>query len=271
MPALPGRKLRGRDNDQKIASQHRHGFRRRHSATLAQNTNSSTTVRPRTTAPTNTNKAAEPQKPADSQKSTDVQQPTTTQPTARKTETKPKVATAETPGSQSVIAAFNALINGIRHADVKAVTTHLFKLAAPDPLQQQRHRHQGLGATAQESREFLSRRERCEARRARSFDHDARSRRRGGELSLDAIANLQRRARDCDWPHDSGFQTRRQRLESNSPAHFSRPRRSVTRTAVRADSHHDTDAGSRLVTQARSGQTAIALVVKGVYCPTPSA
>ena len=85
------------------------------SAVLAQNTNSSQTVRPRTASPTNSNKAA------DQQKSTDVQQPKTTPPTARHTEAKPKVAT-ETPGSQSVVAAFNALINGIRHADVKAVT-----------------------------------------------------------------------------------------------------------------------------------------------------
>lgn len=85
------------------------------SAALAQNTNSSTTVRPRVTAsPSNTNKAADPQK------STDVQQPSTTQPSAQRTETKPRIA--ETPGSQSVVAAFNALINGIRHADVKAVT-----------------------------------------------------------------------------------------------------------------------------------------------------
>jgi ketosteroid isomerase-like protein len=86
------------------------------SIVLAQNTNSSQTVRPRTTGtPSNTNKAPDPPK------STDVQQPTTPKPAVRHTETKPKVAT-ETPGSQSVIAAFNALINGIRHADVKAVT-----------------------------------------------------------------------------------------------------------------------------------------------------
>jgi ketosteroid isomerase-like protein len=93
------------------------------SSTLAQNTNSSTTVRPRTTAPTNanTNKAADSSKANGTQKSTDVQKPATAQPTPRKTETKPKVA--ETPGSQSVIAAFNALIDGIRHADAKAVTT----------------------------------------------------------------------------------------------------------------------------------------------------
>jgi ketosteroid isomerase-like protein len=87
-------------------------------AALAQNTNSSQNGRPRTTvSPASTNKAV------DRQKSTDVQQPTTTQPTARRTETKPKIATSDTPGSQSVVAAFNALINGIRHADVDAVTS----------------------------------------------------------------------------------------------------------------------------------------------------
>ena len=88
------------------------------SAALAQNSNSSQTVRPRTTAAPSTAKPAEPQK------GTDVQQPTTTKPVVRHNEVKPKVAAAtETPGSQSVIAAFNALINGIRHADVKAVTS----------------------------------------------------------------------------------------------------------------------------------------------------
>jgi ketosteroid isomerase-like protein len=84
------------------------------SIVLAQNSNSSQTVRPRTTGtPSNTNKAADPPK------STDVQQPTQPKPAVRHTEPKPK----ETPGSQSVIAAFNALINGIRRADVKAVTS----------------------------------------------------------------------------------------------------------------------------------------------------
>ena len=91
------------------------------SAVLAQNTNSST-VRPRTTGPaTNTNKSTTPQKSIEPPKSTDVQQPSTTQPSAQRTAAKPRVA--ETPGSQGVIAAFNALINGIRRADVKAVTT----------------------------------------------------------------------------------------------------------------------------------------------------
>ena len=84
-------------------------------AALAQNTNSSTTVRPRVTTPSYDTKAAEPQK------STDVQKPATTQPTAQRTPAKAQ-SCAETPGSQAVVAAFNALINGIRHADVKAVT-----------------------------------------------------------------------------------------------------------------------------------------------------
>lgn len=87
------------------------------SAALAQNSNSSTTtVRPRTTA-------SPSPRATDSQKATDVQQPTTTKPAPRHTEAKPKIAATETPGSQSVVAAFNTLINGIRHADVKAVTS----------------------------------------------------------------------------------------------------------------------------------------------------
>jgi ketosteroid isomerase-like protein len=87
------------------------------SAALTQNTNSSQTVRPRTTGSPSSTSKTEPQK------ATDVQQPTTSKQTVKHTETKPKVATTETPGSQAVIAAFNALINGIRHADVKAVTS----------------------------------------------------------------------------------------------------------------------------------------------------
>lgn len=88
---------------------------------LAQNTNSST-VRPRSAAtPASTAKTSNTQKTAEStQKSTDVQQPTTTRAAPQRTAPKPRVA--ETPGSQSVIAAFNELINGIRRADVKAVT-----------------------------------------------------------------------------------------------------------------------------------------------------
>ena len=88
------------------------------SLALAQNTNSSQTVRPRTTtSPSSMSKTGDPQK------GTDVQQPATTKTAVQHTETKPKVATTEAPGSQSVIAAFNALINGIEHSDVNAVTS----------------------------------------------------------------------------------------------------------------------------------------------------
>lgn len=83
----------------------------------AQNTNSSVTVRPRTTSTPVPAKT-----PARETPSTDVQQPASSAPAARRMETKPKISGAETPGSQTVIAAFNSLINGIRHADVKAVS-----------------------------------------------------------------------------------------------------------------------------------------------------
>jgi ketosteroid isomerase-like protein len=83
---------------------------------LAQNTNSLQTQRPRKTVTTNTNKSS-----TDSVKSTNVQQPATAQPAAR-TEARPKPATSETPGSQDVVSAFNALINGIRKADVRTVS-----------------------------------------------------------------------------------------------------------------------------------------------------
>jgi ketosteroid isomerase-like protein len=85
---------------------------------LAQNSNNSPTVRPRTTTTTNTNKSS-----TDSQKNTDVQRPATTQPKPTRTTPKPKVATTTTdnPTTQTVPEAFNALLNGIRHADAKAV------------------------------------------------------------------------------------------------------------------------------------------------------
>jgi ketosteroid isomerase-like protein len=87
------------------------------SLTAAQNTNSSTTNRPRTTN-TNTNTP-----PASPQKSTDTQSPTTTPPaTVQRTEAKPKIAAPEVPGSAGVVSAFNALVAGIRKANVKMVT-----------------------------------------------------------------------------------------------------------------------------------------------------
>jgi ketosteroid isomerase-like protein len=88
------------------------------SAALGQNTNSSPTVRPRTTS----TPATPAKSPAGQTTTTDVQQPASTAPAARRTEAKPKITGGETPGSQSVIAAFNSLVNGIRHADPKAVS-----------------------------------------------------------------------------------------------------------------------------------------------------
>lgn len=83
-------------------------------ATFAQNTNSSQTVRPRT-ATTNTNKAEPAQ-------STDVQKPATTSATSRRTQPKPKVTATPALAAGSVSDAFNELLNGIRRADVEAVT-----------------------------------------------------------------------------------------------------------------------------------------------------
>ena len=78
---------------------------------VAQNSNSSTTTeRPRTT---NTNRAAK-QKPA-----TEAEKAA---PSPKQTATAKKQApAAEAPGSEGVLAAFNALLDGIRHASVNEV------------------------------------------------------------------------------------------------------------------------------------------------------
>lgn len=82
---------------------------------VAQNTNSSSTGRPRSTG-MNTNRSADPPKP------TDTQQPATTPPAARTSPAKPRVVTAQAPGADTVLAAFERLLNGIRKADVKVVS-----------------------------------------------------------------------------------------------------------------------------------------------------
>src|ERR1700694_1709976 len=77
---------------------------------FAQTTNSSTnSVRPRTT--TNTNTAQKP-KVASSPK------PKATSETPTPVKKRP----AETPGSEAVLASFNKILNGIRHANVDEVT-----------------------------------------------------------------------------------------------------------------------------------------------------
>lgn len=82
---------------------------------VAQNTNSSSTERPRSTG-TNTNRSTDPQKP------TDTQQRATTPPAARTSPAKRRVVTAQAPGADSVLAAFETLLKGIRAADVKVVS-----------------------------------------------------------------------------------------------------------------------------------------------------
>ncbi len=80
---------------------------------VAQNTNSSTTTEQ--SRPTNVNRAPAPAKAAP--------KPTTTPtPATRPTPTKPAVSTPQAPGSAAVLAAFEALLNGIRKTDLGAVT-----------------------------------------------------------------------------------------------------------------------------------------------------
>lgn len=85
------------------------------SVAVAQNTNSSTTTRPRATS-SNTNKSP------GAQKNTDTQPSTTTPPAAQRVETKPTIVATQVPGSAGVVAAFNGLLEGIRKANVKMVT-----------------------------------------------------------------------------------------------------------------------------------------------------
>ena len=81
---------------------------------FAQNTNSSTTTpaRPRSTS------SNPPPKPA-AQQPTGTEKPAMSPTTPKTTQRKPVVTTA----SDGVLAAFNSLLDGIRHADLKAVTS----------------------------------------------------------------------------------------------------------------------------------------------------
>lgn len=83
---------------------------------VAQNTNSSTTTneRPRTT---NTRRA-----PAKPNQTPEISKPAPPTQVAQPAPKKPVVSTAQPPGSAAVVAAFESLLNGIRKADVKAVT-----------------------------------------------------------------------------------------------------------------------------------------------------
>ena len=77
---------------------------------VAQNTNSPAPAERQRT--TNTNRAAKPAP-------TDTEKPTTT--TTRPAPKPPATTTQQAPGSEGVLAAFNSLLDGIRHANVKEV------------------------------------------------------------------------------------------------------------------------------------------------------
>jgi ketosteroid isomerase-like protein len=92
---------------------------------FAQNTNSSN-VRPRTTSTTaeqNTNRAA-PETQSTQAKPAATPKPS---PKAAAVKPAPAAATTVTPGSATVVAAFNALLDGIRKADVNAVSNIYWK------------------------------------------------------------------------------------------------------------------------------------------------
>ena len=91
-------------------------------STAAQNANSST-VRPHTTSPSdqNTNRST-----TDAKTDTATPRSAITTPAKKaappSVQAKPKPAAPQDPASQSVAAAFNALINGIRKSDLDAIT-----------------------------------------------------------------------------------------------------------------------------------------------------
>jgi ketosteroid isomerase-like protein len=89
---------------------------------LAQNTNSSSTTpaRPRTT---NTNQQTKP--PAPPAKS--AEKPATSAPAPKTAPKKPVVSSPPPPGGDGVLAAFNSLLDGIRHADVDMVADAYWK------------------------------------------------------------------------------------------------------------------------------------------------
>jgi ketosteroid isomerase-like protein len=84
----------------------------------AQNSNSSTTARPRSTNSNKSTQATDTTKPATT---TTAPQATQTKPAVTTTPTKPAGGATAT-GADAVKAAFDKLIDGIQHADVKTVT-----------------------------------------------------------------------------------------------------------------------------------------------------
>src|SRR4030095_6265534 len=86
-------------------------------AALAQNSNSSTTA-PKRPPATNTNSKSK----TTGQQPTGTEKPAVSPTTPKTTQKKPVVTTEQPAGSDGVLAAFNRLLDGIRHANVDAVT-----------------------------------------------------------------------------------------------------------------------------------------------------
>jgi ketosteroid isomerase-like protein len=82
---------------------------------FGQNTNSSANARPRTK---NTNQPA-----VETQRATGTVKPAAASPAPRRSQNKPAVTAAPAPGLTAVMAAFNALLDGIRGKNINAVTS----------------------------------------------------------------------------------------------------------------------------------------------------
>ena len=106
----------------------------------AQNTNSSTTVRPRTASPggQNTNRSTTDAEPTPDDAK--VRNPCPGKKGSTRAGRNPNPYVPEDPGSQSVAAAFNALINGIRKSDVNADHWAYWNSPRLTLVQQQRYR-----------------------------------------------------------------------------------------------------------------------------------
>jgi len=85
---------------------------------LAQNQNSNPSPTPARPRSTNSNQQPKPTAPP----ATTTEKPTTSGTTPKTTPKKPVVTTEQPAGSEGVVAAFNALLDGIRHHNVDAVT-----------------------------------------------------------------------------------------------------------------------------------------------------
>ena len=168
---------------------------------FSQNTNSSTTTeRPLKT--TNTNQSTVPP-----QRPTDTEKPTVSPSKPKPAVKKPAVTVQSDPGADGVVAAFNRLLNGIRHADVAAVTGVYWN--SPRLVLFNNNGtvtkgwdqvHKNREASYPELKDV-----KLEVRDVSVTD--AWPRRLRSQLPVDAVANLQGQSGDSIWTHDPRIQT----------------------------------------------------------------